>query len=67
MYKQLLLIGLTSLLVAFFTTTHAQTRPRPTTKPTIKTPPAPRPDLLVRQDGTQLEVLVTEITDKEIV
>lgn len=66
MHKHLLSIFLASLLVAPLTTAYAQTRPRQTTtRPAIVTPPTP--DLLVRQDGTQLEVLVTEITDKEIV
>lgn len=68
MHKHVLSILLASLLVVAQTTSYAQTRPRQTTqKPVIKTPSTPKPDLLVRLDGTQLEVLVTEITDKEIV
>ena len=62
------IILLASVLVTSLTTAHAQTRPRQTTaKPPTITPSTPRPDLLVRRDGTQLEVLVSEITDKEIV
>ncbi|PRY28550.1 outer membrane protein with beta-barrel domain [Spirosoma oryzae] len=36
-------------------------------KKSTTTRPVPKPDLLVRRDGTQLEVLVTEITDNEVV
>ena len=68
MYKHLLLIGLTSLLVATLIASYGQTRPRQApTKPATSPSPTPKPDLLVWQDETQLEVLVTEITDKEIV
>lgn len=66
MFKHLLFLGLASSLVT--TITFAQPRPRSTTaKPVTKIPAAPKPDILVRRDGTQLEVLVTEITDNEIV
>lgn len=68
MNRKYVTIFLASLLVTSLTTAHAQTRPRQTTtKPATTIPSTPRPDLLVRRDGTQLEVLVTEITDKEIV
>ncbi|TAE24004.1 MAG: hypothetical protein EAZ91_21085 [Cytophagales bacterium] len=49
-------------------TSYAQTRPRQTTtKPVTTIPSISKPDLLVRRDGTQLEALIIEITDKEIV
>ncbi|WP_080055500.1 porin family protein [Spirosoma aerolatum] len=64
MHKHILPLLLTCLLTAFLTTVHAQPRTRPTTP---KLAPTPKPDLLVQRDGTQLEVLVIEITDKEIV
>ncbi|GAB3995782.1 hypothetical protein GCM10028807_36830 [Spirosoma daeguense] len=70
MHKYIYFILVTGLLIVFQTTTYAQPRPRQTTKkPVVKTPPAPtpKPDLLIRRDGTQQEVRVIEITDKEIV
>jgi len=71
MHKQLLNTLLTGLLVAgSLVITYAQTRSRITPvspAPTVPVPTTPKTDLLVRRDGTQLEVLITEITDKEIV
>lgn len=63
MHKYLLTILLVTLVLVSITTSYAQTRPRQT----ATRPVTPMPDLLVRRDGTQLDVLVTEITDNEIV
>lgn len=67
-YKYFILLA--GLVLIVQTVTYAQPRPRqPIKKPAVKASPAarPKPDLLVRLDGTPLEMLVTEITDKEIV
>ncbi|MBO0948984.1 porin family protein [Fibrella forsythiae] len=75
MQKSLYAVLLTGLLFTRPTNAQAQTRPRQATpvltKPADATVAPPvstsKADMLVRRDGTQLEVLVTEITDKEIV
>jgi hypothetical protein len=68
MLKLLLIILLGTWVLAPLNASYAQTRrPQTTTKPATRMSSTPKPDLLVKQDGTQLEVLVKEITDKEIV
>lgn len=68
-FHTLLVVCLLSLPAALLIPAYAQPKPprQAPSKSSTNKPPAPKPDLLVRRDGTQLEVLVTEITDKEIV
>ena len=68
MRKISFIILLATLVFVSITTSYTQAPPyRATSKQDYNIPSKPRPDLLFRRDGTQLEVLVSEITDREIV
>lgn len=64
MLKLLLVI---SLFGGSLTTATAQLRRPTVTAPTATTTTTPKPDLLVQRDGTQLDVIVIEIGEREVV